>query len=208
MGKIKKEKTSKNSHEKKSKGELSKKRKNGEKKKTSNDEGTRKYGYISANSVITMAEAAGFTGIQEDVARNLAEDVTYRLRYIIQVINELPSSECLLRYFKLLNLYLKCSAGLMFIELNRVSFQQCKKYMIHNRHKKLTCSDINEVFKMCDIPAIYGYNMESALHNFIYIKEADVYVLEDHMIDLPAFALTEIMVERRPSLVLSGITSD
>lgn len=85
LGKIKKDKISKNSHDKKSKTDVSKKRKNGEKKKTSMEEGTRKYGYISANSVITMAESAGFSGIQEEVAKNLAEDVTYRLRFIIQV---------------------------------------------------------------------------------------------------------------------------
>ena len=85
LGKVKKEKISKNSHDKKSKTDVSKKRKNGEKKKNLMDEGTRKFGYISANSVITMAEAAGFTNIQEDVAKNLAEDVTYRLRDVIQV---------------------------------------------------------------------------------------------------------------------------
>ena len=56
-----------------------------EKRKNSLSEGTRKYGYISTKSVLTMAEAAGFSGLQEDVAKNLAEDVTYRLRYIIQV---------------------------------------------------------------------------------------------------------------------------
>lgn len=85
MGKIKKEKISKNSHEKKDKVEVQKKRKNVEKKKGSTEESSRKYGYISAKSVITMAESAGFPGLQEDVARKLAEDVTYRLRYIIQV---------------------------------------------------------------------------------------------------------------------------
>lgn len=85
MGKIKKEKSSKSSHDRKNKTEVPKKKKNAEKKKTVTDEGTRRYGYISAKSVITMAETAGFSGIQEDVAKNLAEDVTYRLRYIIQV---------------------------------------------------------------------------------------------------------------------------
>ena len=83
----KKDKVSKNSHDKKSKADVKAKRKNGEKKKMLLEEGTRKYGYISSTSVITMAEAAGFSNIQEDVAKNLAEDVTYRLRYIIQVKN-------------------------------------------------------------------------------------------------------------------------
>ena len=85
MGKIKKEKPSKNLLDKKIKIDVSKKKKNGEKRKNSLSEGTRKYGYISTKSVLTMAEAAGFSGLQEDVAKNLAEDVTYRLRYIIQV---------------------------------------------------------------------------------------------------------------------------
>lgn len=162
----KKEKISKNSHDKKAKTDVSKKRKNGEKKKMVLEEGTRKYGYISSTSVVTMAEAAGFSNIQEDVAKNLAEDVTYRLRYIIQ---------------------------------------QCKKYMTHSRHKKLSCADINEVFKICDIPSVYGHSMDVPLHSFTYIKEADVYVLDDNLIDLPSYALTEIMVQQKPQLSVTGV---
>ncbi|KAK6616886.1 hypothetical protein RUM43_014856 [Polyplax serrata] len=165
MGKIKKEKISKNSHEKKDKVEVQKKRKNVEKKKSSTEESSRKYGYISAKSVITMAESAGFPGLQEDVARKLAEDVTYRLRYIIQ---------------------------------------QCKKYMIHNKQNKLSCRGINDVLRMCDGPSLYGHAADEPPKNFIYIREADVFVLEDNFIDLPTLALSEIRVEPKSSRAPTG----
>ena len=56
------------------------------KKKTENKSGeSRKYGQIPYDSVVTAAETNGITGLQEDVAKQLAEDVSYRLREIIHV---------------------------------------------------------------------------------------------------------------------------
>lgn len=76
--------------------------------------------------------------------------------------------------------------------------------MTHSRHKKLCSTDIKEVFKMCDIPSVYGHSTDVPLHSFTYIKEADVYVLDDNLIDLPSYALTEIMVQQKPQLTVTG----
>ena len=45
----------------------------------------RKYAQIPYDSIVTAAETNGITGLQEEVAKQLAEDVSYRLREIIHV---------------------------------------------------------------------------------------------------------------------------
>ena len=76
--------------------------------------------------------------------------------------------------------------------------------MIHCKHNKLNSADLNEVLKMCDVPSIYGYTVNDPLQNFIYIKEADVYVLEDNLVDLPEIALSEIRVQKSNSYIATG----
>lgn len=78
--------------------------------------------------------------------------------------------------------------------------------MIHSKRSRLSCTDINEVLKMCDVPKIYGYMTEDNSLDFLYIKEADVFVLEDTFIDLPTLALSEFKVQQKSSFMATGLS--
>lgn len=83
MGKVKKDKVSKPIVDPKSKPHSPKKKKNSERKST--EDWNRKYGLIFPQSIKSMAESVGIGVISDDVASSLSEDVSYRLRSIIQV---------------------------------------------------------------------------------------------------------------------------
>jgi hypothetical protein len=56
------------------------------KKKTDKKSGeSRKYAHIPCDSVSVTAEANGVSALSEDIKKQLAEDVSYRLREVIHV---------------------------------------------------------------------------------------------------------------------------
>jgi hypothetical protein len=56
------------------------------KKKTEKKSGeSRKYAQISYDSISAAAEANGISALSEDIRKQLAEDVSYRLREVIHV---------------------------------------------------------------------------------------------------------------------------
>ncbi|KAJ9590983.1 hypothetical protein L9F63_015989 [Diploptera punctata] len=134
------------------------------KKKTEKKSGEgRKYGQISYDSVVAAAESNGITGLQEDVAKQLAEDVSYRLREIIH---------------------------------------KCSVHMRQNKRRKLTTADVNAVFQISDVPTIYGHVGAEEQINYVYIKEANIFVPAEVEIELPAMALSNtVYIQKRAPFV-------
>ncbi|XP_022913309.1 uncharacterized protein [Onthophagus taurus] len=80
---VKTKKSSKDREKRKSSSSTEKLDNNSEKGSPNKDGTVRKYAGIGPESILTYSEQAGFEHLSEDVCYGLAEDISYKLRYVI-----------------------------------------------------------------------------------------------------------------------------
>lgn len=75
--------------------------------------------------------------------------------------------------------------------------------MRQNKRRKLSTADVNEVFQTSDVPSIYGH-LNQEPYSLLYIKEAGVFVPEEHDVDLIALALSSIALTQKGEPYVKG----
>lgn len=65
-------------------------------------------------------------------------------------------------------------------------------FMRRANRSKLTCDDINRSLKWLNCPPLYGYSCKPASDlSYSYLKAANVYVYDEHIVDLEQCTLIE-----------------
>jgi hypothetical protein len=67
----------------------------------------------------------------------------------------------------------------------------------------LSAADVSAVFQTSDVPSIYGHLNQEPL-SLLYIKEAGVFVPEEHDVDLTALALSSVTLIQKGEPFVKG----
>lgn len=77
--------------------------------------------------------------------------------------------------------------------------------MRQSKRRKLSTADVNAVFQTSDVPSIYGHLNEEPF-SLLYVREAGVFVPEEHVVDLAALALSSVALTQKGEPFVKGKT--